>query len=183
MHMRTDPFSDQSKFDMNASVKNISLPAMNSLLRAYGNFDVNAGKFDLYTEFATKNGRVNGYVKPLITDLDIISWKKEKDDKLGRKLYESLLEAGAWLFKNRKTDRLGSKVYIHGDLRNPRISVGKAILMLLQNAFVSSLTPYIDGEISIGSVTGSGEETVIDRFIEKRRDRKAKKAAKKRKNS
>lgn len=181
MHMRTDPFSDQSKFDMNATIKGVSLPSMNSLLRAYANFDVNKGTFDLYTEFATKDGKVNGYVKPLITDLDIVSWKKEKDDKFGKKIYESLLEAGAWLFKNHRTDKLGSKVYFHGDLRDPKISVGKAVLLLLQNAFVASLKPYIDGEISIGSVSGAGEENVIDRFLENRKERKAKKAARKRK--
>lgn len=178
-HMRTDPFSDRSKFDMNATVKGVSLPSMNSLLRAYANFDVNSGTFDLYTEFATKDGKVNGYVKPLITDLDIVSWKEEKNDKLGRKLYESLLEAGAWLFKNRRTDKLGSKVYIHGDLNDPKVSIGKAVLLLLQNAFITSLRPYIDGEISIGSVTGAGEENVIDRFIEKRKDRKEKRAQRK----
>jgi hypothetical protein len=179
VHMKIDPFADQSKFDLNASLKHVKLVSMNSLLRAYANLDVNSGDFEAYMEFATKNGKLNGYVKPLISNLDIVSWNK-KEGKLGQILYESMIEAGAWLFKNHRTDQIGSKIYIHGDLKNPRVSIGKAIILLLQNAFIATLKPYIDGDIDIGMVSGGGQENAIDRFIEKRRDRKQEKAAKKR---
>lgn len=177
MHMKIDPFADESKFDMNASVKRVHLPSLNDMLRAYANVDVNTGTFEVYTEVATKNGKVNGYVKPLIHDLDVATWKKEEGN-IGQRIYENLIGGVAWLFKNHRRDQLGSKVYIRGDLNDPKVSIGKAVIVLLQNAFISALKPYVDGEISIGSVNAQGDSNAIDRFLDKRKDKKEERQAK-----
>lgn len=180
MHLKTDPFSRQSKFDMNTSIRHVNMEALNNLLRAYAHLDVNKGNFDVYMEFAAKDGRVKGYVKPIIKDLDVVTWNKS-EGKLGQILWESVVEAGAWVFKNHAKDQLGTKIYIEGKMKDPKVSIGKAILILLQNAFVVALKPYIDGEISIGSVQSSKDKAnFIDKALAKHRQRKHERAAKKR---
>lgn len=187
LHMKMDPFDDQSKFDMNLSLKRIQLPALNDLLRAHANLDVNKGDFQMYSEIATKDGDINGYVKPLIKELDVVSWTKEEGN-FRQILWESVVEAGAWVFKNQGKDQLGTKVYIKGKMKDPNVSVGRAIITLLQNAFVKALHPTIDKEINIGTVNGTKEKgNFIDRAIEKRSIRKdrrqSRKQARKAKNN
>ena len=56
--------------------------AMNNLLRAYGNFDVTAGLFSLYSELSVKNGRVEGYIKPLFKDMKVYDARQDHEKSL-----------------------------------------------------------------------------------------------------
>src|SRR5215204_4643237 len=58
-------------FALAASIENTQMPALNPLLRAYGKVDVVKGFFSVYTETREKNRAVQGYVKPLIRDMDV----------------------------------------------------------------------------------------------------------------
>ena len=44
---------------------------MNDLFKAYGNFDVESGMLDLSIEISAKDGRVEGYAKPIFKGLEI----------------------------------------------------------------------------------------------------------------
>ena len=69
INMRLDALDPNTKFDLNAELKNTNLVLLNDFFKAYGNFDVSQGSFGLYTEMATKDGKFKGYVKPIIKDL------------------------------------------------------------------------------------------------------------------
>ena len=121
---------------------------------------------------AARNGKFNGYVKPLITDLDVVEWKKEEGNWL-QIAYESLIGSVAWVFKNHRKDQLATKLYISGDLDNPKLSIGHAILLILKNAFISALKPTIDQEISLGSVNNEKEkEGFLDKLFTGKDDQK-----------
>lgn len=179
MNVKLDPFADDPKFDMDARLEGTNMVLLNDFLRAYANIDVNKGKFGLYTEVAAKNGKFDGYVKPLITDLDIVEWTKEEGNFL-QIAYESLVASAAWILKNHKKDQLATKVYLSGDLKNPKVSIGRAILTVLQNAFVAALKPSIDREINLGSVNNvKNQNTIFDNIIKSKEERKADKQARK----
>ncbi len=179
MNVRLDPFADDPKFDMDARLEGTNMVLLNDFLRAYANIDVNKGRFGLYTEVAAKNGKFDGYVKPLITDLDIVEWNKEEGNFL-QIAYESLVGTAAWILKNHKKDQLATKVYLSGDLKDPNVSIGKAILTVLQNAFVAALKPSIDREINLASVNNvKNEKTIFDNIIKSKEERKASKEARK----
>ncbi len=55
---------------------------MNDLFRAYGRFDVSAGRFFLYSELDAKDGLVTGYVKPLFKDLKVYDKGQDKSKPL-----------------------------------------------------------------------------------------------------
>src|SRR5436309_2308302 len=44
---------------------------MNDLLRAYGNFDVVAGNFSMYSKIKIRQGKIDGHVKPLFSDMKV----------------------------------------------------------------------------------------------------------------
>ena len=50
-------------FNMDVAVQNTDLFSMNDILRAYGQFDVAALQFSLFSEVSIKDGDMNGYVK------------------------------------------------------------------------------------------------------------------------
>lgn len=172
LNMKLDPFADKPRFDMDARLEKTNMVLLNDFLRAYANIDVNSGKFGLYTEVATKNGKFDGYVKPLITDLDIVEWTKEEGNFL-QIAYESLIGTAAWILKNHRKDQLATKVYLSGDLSKPNVGIGGAILTVLQNAFVSALKPTIDREINLNSVNKiKQDDNVFDRFLKNKDERK-----------
>lgn len=101
LDVKLNALADQPTFDMSAAFENVNLVGLNDFLRAYGNFDVKKGEFNVFTEFAAKEGVFKGYVKPLIKDLDVVQWNKEEGNVL-QILWETLVAGAAELFENQK---------------------------------------------------------------------------------
>lgn len=140
-------FEKQPTFDMNAGLKNIEMTALNDFFKAYAKFQVDEGNLGLYTEFAAKDGRFKGYVKPIINDFKI---KKEGD--LLDIIWENIVAGAATIFENRKKDQVATKVPIEGKFDNAQTDLWTAITYVLRNAFVYALKPSIDNEINIQKV-------------------------------
>ena len=140
-------------FDLNLELKDIAMPRLNSFFSAYGKFKVESGLLSFYTEAAAKGGRFKGYVKPIITNLEI----KNDENHTGvlNSLWQQFLTAVSDIFKNNKEDQLATKLPIEGTFSKPDINVWYAIAEFLKNAFVAALKPSIDNEINIDSVKKS----------------------------
>lgn len=150
-NMKMDPLAEKTAFDMNAEIRNSNLVLMNDFFKAYGNFDVNKGSFGLYTEFASKEGKYKGYVKPVIKDLDVVG-REDKKDNFFRKLWEGLVGAAGAILKNPKEKQVATKVPIEGNFGGAHTDVIQAIWTLLRNAFIQALIPSIDNQINLRSV-------------------------------
>lgn len=61
-----DPFSDFDDFKFRLRATGIELRKLNDFASAYGKFDFNAGHGDVVIEAQAENGRLNGYIKPLL---------------------------------------------------------------------------------------------------------------------
>lgn len=156
LNVRLDALADNPTFDMNAEVKKLDMTKLNDFMRAYGNFDVQEGEFNVYTEFAARDGRFGGYVKPLIKKLNVLQWRKE-DGTFLEKLWESIIEGAAELFENQKKDQLGSKIMIENTFQDPKVRIGPAIGLILRNAFIQALRPAIEQTIDISDMEPKSE--------------------------
>ncbi|MEO8733996.1 MAG: DUF748 domain-containing protein [Flavobacteriales bacterium] len=150
-NMGIDPLAAQPTFDMNMKLTKTDLKQLNQLLRAYGNFDVNKGTMSLYTEMATRDGEFDGYVKPVIKDLDVLG-PEDKSDSFFHKVYEGLVGTAGTILTNQNKDQIATKVELKGKLSDVKSSSMYAIIQLLRNAFIQALIPAIDQDISINSV-------------------------------
>lgn len=157
MNVNLDPLKKQPTFDMNARITDVNMVLLNNFFRAYANVDVNKGSFGLYTEFAAKDGAFNGYVKPLIKDLDIVEFNKEEGN-IGQILWETLIGTVAEIFTNQPKDQLATKIPLQGRFENPDANLWTAINYVLRNAFVNALKPAVDNTISIGNVKAEPEK-------------------------
>lgn len=168
-------------FDLNAKISDVNMVMLNDFFKAYGNFDVKKGSFGLYTEFAAKEGAFNGYVKPLMKDLDIVQWNKEEGNT-AQILWETVVGAVGEVFENQRKDQVATKLPIKGRFDNPEAGLWTAINYVLRNAFVAALNPSIDQTIDIGKVEESvkEDETLLQKvFGKKDKTKKGNKEAKK----
>lgn len=156
LEVRLNALADDPTFDLNAEVKELDMVGLNDFMQAYGNFDVEKGEFNVYAEFAARDGRFGGYIKPLIKDLQIVKWKKEEGNAL-QIFWEAIVDGAAKLFKNQKKDQLGSKIMIENTFEDPKVRIFPAISIVLRNAFIEALRPSIEQSIDINNMEPTGK--------------------------
>jgi hypothetical protein len=133
-------------FDVNARIENTDMKRMNDLLRAHAKFDVASGAFSVYTELKVKNGRVDGYVKPLFKDLDVYDKEQDRDKKFSQKVKEKAVDIAGKLLKNRRTKDVATVAPIAGPLENPKANTWETLTALLKNAFIRAILPGFERE-------------------------------------
>ena len=157
LNMKMDALAQKTRFDLNAEIKNANLVSLNDFLKAYGGFDVNKGTFGLYTEFAAKNGKYKGYVKPVIKDLDVVG-PEDRKDKFFQKVWENIVGAAGEILNNPKKNQIATKIPIEGNLAGSNTDIIEMIWELLRNAFIQALMPSIDNQININSLNTSSDD-------------------------
>jgi hypothetical protein len=141
------PEVDGPDFDMKVAIDSTDLTTMNDMLRAHGKFDVVAGVFSFYSELAVKNGRIQGYVKPLFKDVQAYDESQDRHKSAMRKVYEKLVTGVSKVMKNVPRKEVATEVDISGPLQNPKSSTLQAILKLVQNAFFKAILPGFDRDV------------------------------------
>jgi hypothetical protein len=132
-------------FALAAAIENTQMPALNPLLRAYGKLDVVGGFFSVYTEMRVKNRAVQGYVKPLIRELDVYDTSQDQEKNLFQKLYEAVAGGVSELLENFPRDEVATTADIAGPLENPQASTWQVVVTLIQNAFFQAILPGFEG--------------------------------------
>ncbi|HXC62491.1 MAG TPA: DUF748 domain-containing protein, partial [Nitrospiria bacterium] len=142
------PEGKSSDFDLNIKIERTQMRSMNDLLRAYGNFDVTAGQFSLYSQLAVRNGEVKGYIKPLFKDMKVYDKRQDKEKSAFHKLYERLVGGVAKLLKNTPTDEVATKTEVSGPLENPKFNTGETVVNLIKNSFFKAILPGFEKEVT-----------------------------------
>ena len=133
---------------LNAKIENTDVRGMNDLLRAHAKVDVASGVLSVFSEINVKNGRVQGYVKPIFKDLDVYDKEQDEDKKLGAKLKEKAADVVAKVFKNRKRDEVATIGKLEGPLQNPKASTWEVLVNLVRNAFFEAILPGFERQLA-----------------------------------
>ncbi|UPT65351.1 MAG: DUF748 domain-containing protein [Sphingobacteriales bacterium JAD_PAG50586_3] len=165
-------------FDVTATLSKLNLVNVNHLLTAYAKFDVHKGYFSMSTEMATKNNRIFGYVKPVIDELDIFDRKSEKEESGKDKQRERWYDFGAWLFKNKKEDKISTTIEIDGPLKDPNINIWQIIGEAITQSATSSLLQGLDNSVGINSVGGEHKKGFLEKLLTKKEPKENKKEEK-----
>src|SRR5688572_30714004 len=150
-NMRINALADDPTYDMNAEIKGANLVRLNDFFKAYADFDVNKGTFSMYMELAAKDRKFIGYVKPVISHLDVVGPEDRKDSIL-RKIWEGLVGIAGDILSNDKTDKIATKIPIVGEYGKRKVGVWYAILAGLRNGFIQAIYPALDYQVTIGTV-------------------------------
>ena len=132
--------------DMNLKFETINMSALNEFFLAYSKVDVEKGTFDLYSEMVIKDGKIDGYVKPLARDVTIVSWENDKDKPLNL-AWQSIVAFFVEIFTNQKKDQFATKAPLEGDLNDVKSEVWPTLLNIYKNAFVKAFEKNTDNTI------------------------------------
>ncbi|MBF8680727.1 DUF748 domain-containing protein [Pseudomonas fulva] len=138
-----DPFSDFDDFEFRLRATGIELRRLNDFASAYGKFDFKAGHGDVVIEAEATNGRLNGYIKPLLRDVEVFDWQQDVEDKdkgLFRSVWEALVGATETVLKNQPKNQFATRVELNGSVRRQNISAFEAFLQILRNGFVQAFS-------------------------------------------
>lgn len=144
------PETQGPDFGLDVRVSDTDMRKMNPLLKAYGGIDVARGSFSVYSEVSIRNGRIDGYVKPLFRDLDVYS-EEDRDEGALKQLYEGIAGGVAGLLKNDERDEIATKTDLTGRVDQPNTSTVQVVVRLFQNAFFKAILPGLDREARRGT--------------------------------
>ena len=144
------PTDARAEFSTNLQITDVDLTKLNDLLRARGGFDVQAGNFSLFSEIAVREGRVDGYVKPLFSNLDVYDRRQDSDKNIFQQAYEGIVGGIGTLLENRPRDEVATRTDLSGRIENPETSALEIIVGLIQNAFVQAILPGLERESGRG---------------------------------
>jgi len=135
-------------FDLSVRIGDTPLTAMNDLLRAYGKFDVVGGTFSMYTQLKVHGGRVDGYLKPFFSDVDVYDRRQDRSKSLFHKAYEAIVGALSNLLENPGSDKLATKATISGPVGGSSMNTLQTIVRLIQNAFFKAILPGFERAVT-----------------------------------
>lgn len=142
-----DPYAKIPTFDTSVKLEQLRLTRLNDFFRAWGNFDVERGDASMYLELASSDKKFNGYLKPILKDIHVVSLEKD-DESLLNLVWQGLVATVVELFSNQRHDQFAAQIPLEGSAENPRPDSWSAILSILENAFIKGLEPKLEGTVS-----------------------------------
>jgi hypothetical protein len=183
--MKMDALAKSPTFDGKAKLVGLNLTNLNNFIDAFAKFNIKSGEISIYTEAAAKDGRITGYTKPIIKDLTVFNWEKDTDKPV-KIVYEAVVEAIAWIFKNHNKDQLATRVEFEGNIKKPDIDIWELIGQVLKNAFIQALYPSLENSVSLNTLAGKKDKSAgeLDKTLQKsNKEIGVKKADKKKANN
>jgi uncharacterized protein involved in outer membrane biogenesis len=143
-----DPYAAKPTFAFEFSLNDLQLKQLNPFLRAYASVDAEGGTFSMDAAFKASRGTFNGYVKPFIKDLKVLTWKQ--DENVFKKLWEGTVQLIADVFENHSKERIATRIPFHGTVDDPSPNLLATLGGILQNAFLKSLQRGLEGSVDLG---------------------------------
>ena len=147
-----EPFSEPSTFDLDLALENVDVPRVNPWLREYLKADAEQGRFELYLELASADGRYEGYAKPLLHEVEFFRLDEPEKNPL-RRVWEGAVDLAAEAFENQPEEQVAAKIPIRGTIRGGQSNVIATIASVLRNAFVRALSHSLDHSVSLEDVS------------------------------
>jgi hypothetical protein len=167
-------------FDYNLRFTDLQLVKLNPLTKQYANLDFEAGTMSVFSEMAMRDGKLNGYLKPLTKGMKIFNWKEPGEQRsIGRFFTELLAEGGSEVLENQKRDQIATRVPLTGDINNIDTPVWPTLFGVLRNAYVSAFEKKFDNDITFKDALQSFKADFKEKRAERKAERKAKRAERK----
>ena len=148
-----DPLGRVDDADLQLRMLGLDLTRINDFASAYGKFDFRAGEGDLTMELEVRERQLDGYVKPLMRDVDVFDMEQDirnEDKGFFRGLWEAIVHGGEEVLQNQRKDQFATRIELSGSLDNAEMSGFQAFVAILRNAFVDAFTPRFERALEEG---------------------------------
>lgn len=164
--------ADPVEWDMDAQMQGFDLPSMNRFLLKKVPLTFTKGTFDLYSEVKSEEGKIRGYVKPFVEDLDFI--RSNENFKGARHWIVEVVGAiGNWILKADREDTIATKVPFSFDGKKFSVDAGSAVGNVIKHGFDQELSPGVDASMNMQAQEAKKEAKETERENEVKEEKKA----------
>ena len=147
LDMDLAPYQKAPTFTLQADVRHVPLVRMNNALRAYGNFDVQAGSASVAIAMTAADGGYSGKVDPVLTDVKVVKLRDEPELKKHpvRFAWEAIIGTAkdvGEIVTPGPNDHVRLPVEVHGRLDGPSLLTN--LVDILPKAWFGSLLHAFD---------------------------------------
>ncbi len=163
--------ADPAEWDMDAQLQGFSLVSMNQFLLNKIPLTFKKGTFDMYAEVQSEEGKIRGYVKPFMEDLEFI---RNNENFKGAKhwLVEVGSAVGNWVMEAKRSKTVATKVPFTYDGKKFSIDTSKAVGDVIEHGFDQELSPGVDSNLTMQAQEARKEAEETERENEKKEGKK-----------
>lgn len=167
-------------FDYSMAFENLQLPKLNSLAKSYTGVDFERGTVSLYSEMAMRDGKFNGYFKPLTNGMRIFDWKEKDGRTVGQFFTELFAEGAAELLENQKRDQIATRIPLAGTAKNVDTDIWTIVINVIWNAYVDAFDKKVDNNVTFDDAVNGIKDTIQKNREDRKKEREAKREKRKR---
>lgn len=143
-----NPFSSPVPLSLKLRLKGLSLDSLNPWLKKSASLDIEKGTVDVLVEFATKKGKLEGYIKFFTEDAELMNEWRE-NTSLFNSLKKSALNFGLNLMERTEKDVISGKIKFQGKADTVDIDYSSLLQTLIDHFFDGPLKRKYDKSISL----------------------------------
>lgn len=136
------------EWDVDSELQGFDMTAANQFLKRKVPLTFTKGKLDLYAEAESTNGKIEGYVKPFLKNIDVM---KAKEDFKGPKHWfiEVVTAVGNLIFRAADTKSVATKIPFSMDKSGFHVDSGEALSKAIEHGFQQQLSPGIEDKYEL----------------------------------
>ncbi len=152
------PLAESPTFNTDMTATNVDLTEFQRPLEELASIDIQRGILNLSLEAAAADGEIHGYVKPTFDHLKL---EPPKPAGFIAKLKAYGLKLLARIGRNRRKDRIATRIDFDGELQSPQLDIGQAITKFVRNSFLTAEHASLDHRIWFARAGQSPQEVRI----------------------
>jgi membrane protein len=152
------PLAKVPTFNADFTSSDIDLTQLQSVIEKATEIDVRRGIVSLYLEAAAADGQIRGYVKPVFDHLEL---EPPRHSGLIAHMKAWSAEAVAWLGKNKRKDRIATRLDFDGAFDDPHLYIIDAVLRFIRNAFITAERASLEHRLWFSRAGKTDDEVII----------------------
>jgi hypothetical protein len=122
-------------FKIECESTNIDLRELRTIIERIIGIGVRSGRADLFVEVVARDGQIQGYAEPVFDHLELEPSSKNAPKS---RLKAYLIRFGLYLGRNKRKDRIATRIDFEGSLKDPDLNIAGAVVNFIRNGFISA---------------------------------------------
>ena len=152
------PLAKVPTFNADLSSSDIDLSKLRNIIEKAVGVDVRGGVAGLYVEAAAADGYIRGYAKPVF---DHLEFEPPPHSGFVAHTKAGVARALIWIFKNKRKDRIATRLDFEGSVEGPDLDIADAVLSFTRNAFSTVERASLDHRIRFLRAGKTPDEVII----------------------
>jgi hypothetical protein len=136
------------EWDVDGELRGFDMTSANQFLKRKVPLTFTKGKLDLYAEAESTHGKIEGYVKPFLKNIDVI---KTKENFKGPKHWfiEIVTAVGNLVLRASDTKSVATRIPFSMDKSGVHVDSGEALSKAIQHGFEQQLSPGVEDKYDL----------------------------------